>query len=172
MLVVVAIIAIMTAGISLAMPRRGDQPLARDARRLELLFAQAQTEARAGGRAIIWRADENGYRFTRRAAWQPGDARALAPASVTEAPQSDDFRQDESLRPRQWEAGHVRVQVYSDGGPTGGGTGAADASGAGDHASAVFAPEWIAPPMRVELSDDFRRIDIVRDAAGRYATHP
>lgn len=178
MLVVVAIIAIMTAGISLAMPRRGDQPLARDARRLELLFAQAQTEARAGGRAIIWRADENGYRFTRRAAWQPGDARGVAPASVTEAPRSDDFRQDESLRPRQWEAGHVRVQVYNDGRPAGGaasgaeGTDGTGAFAASAHATAVFAPEWISPPMRVELSDDFRRIDIVRDAAGRYATHP
>ncbi len=176
MLVVVAIIAILTAGISLAMPRRGDQPLARDARRLELLFAQAQAEARAGGRAITWRADENGYRFMRGPVWQLGDARgaasAAARASITESPRPDEFQQDESLRPRQWEAGHVRARVHGSGVSAGVATDAADPTAAGDQAAAVFTPEWIAPPMRVELSDDFRRIDIVRDAAGRYATHP
>ncbi|CAM3358517.1 Type II secretion system protein H [Bordetella sputigena] len=176
MLVVVAIIAIMTAGISLAMPRRGDQPLARDARRLELLFAQAQAEARAGGRAITWRADENGYRFMRGPVWQVGDAGgatpAVARASITESPRLDEFQQDESLRPRRWEAGHVRVRVYSGGTSAGVAADAEDPAAAGDHAAAVFTPEWIEPPMRVELGDDFRRIDIVRDAAGRYATHP
>jgi general secretion pathway protein H len=149
MLVVVAIIGIVTAAVGLSFRNRDDQPLARDARRLSLLFAQAQTEARAGGRAITWHADDNGYRFTRKPAWNPGNARA----AVTETPQPDDFGNDESLRPRHWEAGHVRVRVEP-----------AQAD--------VFMPEWIAPPMRVELSDDFQRIAIVRDGTGRYALQP
>jgi general secretion pathway protein H len=160
MMVVVAIIAIATVGVSLSMPGRADQPLARDARRLALLFAQAQTAARAGGRAVSWQADENGYRFTRKPAWRVADARAAgigkAPsedAAREQAPRPDDFSDDATLRPRRWEAQHVRVQV--------------EPAQAG-----IFTPEWIGPPMRVELSDDFQRIAIVRDPAGRYAVQP
>ncbi|AOB33172.1 hypothetical protein AKI39_24105 [Bordetella sp. H567] len=149
MMVVVAIIAIVTTAVGLSFPKRDDQPLARDAQRLSRLFALAQTEARAGGRAITWRADGQGYRFTRRPVWTPGNAAA----TVRQAPPPDDFRDDESLRPRRWEAANVRVQADSD-------------------QAGVFPPEWIAPPMRVELSDDFQRIAIVRDAAGRYALQP
>lgn len=149
MMVVVAIIAIVTTAAGLSLPKRGDQPLAHDAQRLSQLFALAQTEARAGGRAITWRADGQGYRFTRQPVWNPGDATT----AVRETPPQDDFRDDDSLRPRRWEASHVRVQVDSD-------------------QAGVFAPEWIAAPMRVELSDDFQRIAIVRDAAGRYALQP
>lgn len=149
MLVVVAIIGIVTAGVGLSFRDGADRPLARDARRLSLLFAQAQTEARAGGRAIAWRADENGYRFIRKPVWNPPNART----AVTETPQPDDFGNDESLRPRHWEANHVRVRIEP-----------AQAN--------IFMPEWIAPPMRVELSDDFQRIEIVRDGAGRYVLQP
>lgn len=149
MMVVVAIIAIVTTAAGLSFPKRDDQPLARDAQRLSLLFALAQTEARAGGRAITWHADGQGYRFTRRPVWRPDGA----PATAGQAAPPDDFRDDDSLRPRRWEAANVHVQA--------------------DSAQAeVFPPEWIAPPMRVELSDDFQRIAIVRDAAGRYATQP
>jgi general secretion pathway protein H len=151
MMVVVAIIAIVTTAVGLSFPKRGDAPLARDAQRLSLLFAMAQTEARAGGRTITWIADGEGYRFTRRPAWRPDDARA----AVSETPPPpDEFRDDDSLRPRHWEAANVRVQADS------------------PRAGVVFMPEWIAPPMRVELSDDFERIAIVRDAAGRYALQP
>ncbi|WP_427184330.1 GspH/FimT family pseudopilin [Bordetella bronchialis] len=146
MMVVVAIIAIVTTAAGLSQPKRDDQPLARDARRLSLLFALAQTEARAGWRAIRWHTDGQGYRFTRPPPWTPGEARA----QVSEAPPPDDFQDDESLRPRRWEAANVHVRM--------------DAPQA-----AVFLPEWIAPPMRIELSDDFQRIAIVRDASGRYA---
>lgn len=149
MLVVVAIIGIVTAGVGLSFRDQGERPLARDARRLSLLFAQAQTEARAGGRTITWHADENGYRFSREAAWNVASARN----AVTETPQPDDFGGDETLRPRRWEAGRVQVKI--------------ETAQAG-----VFMPEWIAPPMRIELSDDFQRIEIVRDGAGRYALRP
>lgn len=150
MMVVVAIIAIVTTAVGLSFPKRDDdQPLARDARRLSLLFALAQTEARAGGRAVTWHADGQGYRFTRRPPWHPGNAAA----AVKEAPPPDDFRDDDSLRPRRWEASDVHVQADSD-------------------QAGVFPPEWIAAPMRIELSDDFQRIAIVRDATGRYALQP
>jgi general secretion pathway protein H len=149
-MVVVAIVAIATVGVTLSMPGRADQPLARDARRLALLFAQAQTEARTGGRAVTWQADDNGYRFTRKPVWRPANAQA---AVTEEAPRPDDFSDEPTLRPRHWEARHVRVQ--------------AEPAQAG-----VFTPEWIAAPMRIELSDDFQRVAIVRDAAGRYAVQP
>jgi len=149
LMVVIAIIAIATAGVSLAAFPRADQPLARDARRLAQLFELAQAEARAGGRPILWQADETGYRFTRRPAWTPRNAQA----AVTESPQADEFRDDESLRPRKWEAGRVQASVEPAQGAT-------------------FTSEWIAPPMRVELRDDFQRIAVMRDAAGRYAVQP
>jgi len=149
LMVVVAIIGIMTAGVSLAAFPREDRPLARDAQRLARLFAMAQAEARAGGRPIAWQADEAGYRFVRRGAWTPLDAHA----AVSETPASDDFRDDEALRPRAWDAGRVQVRIDPP-------------------QAAVFTSEWIAPPMRVELSDDFQRIALTRDPAGRYAVQP
>jgi len=149
LMVVIAIVAIATASVGLAAFPRADRPLARDARRLVQLFQVAQTEARAGGRPIFWQADEAGYRFLRRPAWTPDDAQA----AVTEHPQPDDFRGDESLRPRKWDAGRVQARIEP-------------AQGA------AFTSEWIAPPMRIELRDDFQRILLTRDAAGRYAVLP
>jgi general secretion pathway protein H len=150
MLVVIAIVAIATASVGLSFHNRDDEPLAHDAQRLSLLFAQAQTEARTGGRAITWRTDAYGYRFSRKPVWNPDDAPATG---RTEKPQSDDFSKDESLRPRHWEATNVQVRIEP-----------AQAN--------VFMPEWIVPAMRIELSDDFQHIAIVRDGAGRYALQP
>jgi general secretion pathway protein H len=136
MLVVIAIVAIATASVGLSFHNRDDEPLAHDAQRLSLLFAQAQTAY--------------GYRFSRKPVWNPDDAPATG---RTEKPQSDDFSKDESLRPRHWEATNVQVRIEP-----------AQAN--------VFMPEWIVPAMRIELSDDFQHIAIVRDGAGRYALQP
>lgn len=149
LMVVIAIIAIATASVGLSVQSPSGNPLERDAQRLAQLFAVAQTEARAGGRPIVWQADASGYRFVRRPPWQP----AAAHAAITDAPAADTFADDDVLRPREWEAGRVSVDV--------------------EPAQArIFTGEWLAPPMRVELRDDFHRLSLTRDAAGRYAVQP
>ncbi|MEI2414705.1 GspH/FimT family pseudopilin [Orrella sp. JC864] len=144
LLVVVAIIGIASAAVGLAAYERPSTALRRDADRLVQLFLIAQTEARAGGRPIVWEADERQYRFRRRAPWSP----ATAYAAVTQAP-ADRFERDEALRPRAWEAGSVTVRVAP-------------------MAELVFNGEWIAAPLNVELSDGRHRIAIHRDTAGMY----
>ncbi|MDX3908152.1 MAG: prepilin-type N-terminal cleavage/methylation domain-containing protein [Pigmentiphaga sp.] len=147
LMVVVVIIGIAAAAVTIrAFPDRR-QLLLDDAQRLAQLFAVAQGEVRADGRRIIWEADEQGYRFVRR-------ARALTPgaplAAGTSASTLDTFARDELLRPRRWADGPVTVQVEPPGPP-------------------VFTSEWIPGPLVVRLRNADAVVTILRDEAGRYA---
>lgn len=144
LLVVIAIIGIATATVGLAAFERPSSALRRDADRLMQLFIVAQTEARAGGRPIVWEPTEQTFRFRRQAAWTPNDAHT----AVSQA-RPDRFEDDSALRPREWEAGSVSVRIE----PV---------------PELVFNNEWIADAVRIELSDGAQRLAIVRDAAGRY----
>ncbi len=148
LLVVVAIIGIAGAAAGIAAYDRPSTALRRDADRLVQLFMIAQTEARAGGRPITWEPAELEYRFSRRAPWSP----ATAYSAVTQTP-PDRFDGDDALRPRAWEAGTVSVR-------------------SAPQPAVVFNSEWIAPPLRIELSDGQRRIAIQRDARGMYEVSP
>ena len=147
LMVVVVIIGIAAAAIGVkAFPDRR-QVLREDAERLAQLFAVAQGEVRADGRQITWQADENGYRFMRRArAYKSGSA---TPTALS-ATQLDVFARDELLRPRNWRDGPIKVTLAPAGAP-------------------VFTSEWIAPPLIVRLQSIDGVVTIVRDEAGRYA---
>lgn len=63
LLVVVAIIAIGTAGVSLALRDATGNILERDAQRLAALLESGRAQSRATGLAVRWRATEQGFQF-------------------------------------------------------------------------------------------------------------
>ena len=62
-LVVVAIIAIATAGVSFALRDSQATQLEREGLRLAALFESARAQSRASGVAMRWRAVDGGFRF-------------------------------------------------------------------------------------------------------------
>ena len=65
LMVVVAIMAIATAGVGLAMRDGGATQLQREGERLAALLESARAQSRASGFAVRWRADGQGFRFER-----------------------------------------------------------------------------------------------------------
>lgn len=63
LLVVVAIIAIGTAGVALALRDAGATSLEREAQRLAALLESGRAQSRATGRVVYWRATEQGFEF-------------------------------------------------------------------------------------------------------------
>ena len=63
LLVVVALIALTTAGVSLSLRDSADSALERDATRLAALLETARTQARANGLPVIWRSTASGFVF-------------------------------------------------------------------------------------------------------------
>lgn len=63
LLVVVAIMAMATAGVSLAMRDNAQTSLEREAQRLAVLFESARSQSRASGVAVYWRTTADGFRF-------------------------------------------------------------------------------------------------------------
>ena len=63
LLVVVAIIAFATAGVSFALRDTADVRLEREAQRLAALLETARVQSRTTGLAVRWRPAENGFRF-------------------------------------------------------------------------------------------------------------
>ena len=63
LLVVVAIIAIGTATVSLAMRDASASSLEREAQRLAALLESGRAQSRASGRAVIWRTTAQGFEF-------------------------------------------------------------------------------------------------------------
>lgn len=63
LLVVVAIIAIASAGVSFVLRDGADTQLEREAQRLAALLESARAQSRSSGRPVQWRAVEGGFRF-------------------------------------------------------------------------------------------------------------
>lgn len=63
LLVVVAIMAMATAGVSLAMRDSAQTALEREAQRLAVLFESARAQSRASGLGVYWRTTADGFRF-------------------------------------------------------------------------------------------------------------
>ena len=63
LLVVVAIIAIASAGVSFALRDSADTQLEREAQRLAALLESARAQSRGSGRPVRWRVAEGGFRF-------------------------------------------------------------------------------------------------------------
>lgn len=60
---VVAIVAIASAGVMFAIPDASTTALERDAQRLAALLDSARAQSRASGLAVVWKATENGFVF-------------------------------------------------------------------------------------------------------------
>ena len=84
LLVVIAIIGIVAAAVALSISTSDSRLLQEETARLGALFRIAQDEVRITGRALVWEANLEGYRF------QPLDEEAAR-----------DWN-DEILRPRTW----------------------------------------------------------------------
>lgn len=93
LMVVLVIVGIASAAISLSIRPDPAKALREDAERLAQLLQVAQGEVQADGRAILWQADRNGYRFVRAGAVLDDDA---------------------LLRPRRWQAESVSVRRSPD----------------------------------------------------------
>ena len=63
LLVVVALIAIATAGVSFSLRDSAESALERDADRLAALLETGRAKARASGIAVVWRAQLQGFVF-------------------------------------------------------------------------------------------------------------
>ena len=63
LLVVISIMALATAGVSLAIRDSGEQQLEREAQRLATLLESARAQARTNGTLVIWRPMPQGFRF-------------------------------------------------------------------------------------------------------------
>jgi general secretion pathway protein H len=63
LLVVLALIAIATAGVSLSLRDTDDSVLERDATRLAALLETARAQARASGVPVVWRSTGQGFVF-------------------------------------------------------------------------------------------------------------
>ncbi len=63
LMVVVAIIAIASAGVMFAIPDASATALERDAQRLAALLDSARAQSRASGLAVVWRATPEGFKF-------------------------------------------------------------------------------------------------------------
>jgi general secretion pathway protein H len=61
--VVVALIAIATAGVSLSLRGNADSALERDATRLAALMETARAQSRASGLTVVWRNTPTGFVF-------------------------------------------------------------------------------------------------------------
>jgi general secretion pathway protein H len=92
LLVVIAILAVAAAVVALSVPGGDARLLREEAARLGALFRIAQDEARVSGRALLWEANLEGYRF------RPLDAVAAREWS------------DDILRPRSWPFTVVQIE--------------------------------------------------------------
>ena len=63
LLIVVAIVAIATALVTLALPNNNGRALSRDAERLAALLEAARAQSRAAGVPVTWRLTTNGFAF-------------------------------------------------------------------------------------------------------------
>lgn len=63
LLVVISIMALATAGVSLALRDSGQTLLERDAMRLAAVLEAGRAQSRASGAPVVWRADASGFRM-------------------------------------------------------------------------------------------------------------
>ena len=63
LLIVMAIMAMATAGVSLALRDNAQTALERDAQRLAVLFESARAQSRTTGIGVYWHTTDNGFRF-------------------------------------------------------------------------------------------------------------
>ena len=93
LLVVVAIIAFATAGVSLSLRDSSQTQLEREAQRLATLFESARAQSRANGSEVVWRVTAEGFRFeglppgALPGQWLSGDVAVLPGAAIQLGPE-------------------------------------------------------------------------------------
>ncbi len=150
LMVVLVVIGIMLGLVSLSITPDPGARLARDAERLEALFALAAEEAQLSSRPIAWRGDEHGYAFFQR------DRDGWAPLAT-----------DPEFRARTWDTGQMRITIEAgdvqrwstrSGGLT-------DQDGG---TSIAFPRDGLQAPFALTLEADGRSVVLKADGAGRY----
>ena len=115
LLVVVAIIAIATAGVSFALREPDANQLDREAQRLAALLEAARAQSRGSGRIVVWRAVNGGFRFEGLAddalpdRWLAPTTRADASAPLVLGPEPIIGRQSVLLSTTTQSARRLRV---------------------------------------------------------------
>lgn len=123
LLVVVSIIALTSAGVSLAMRDSADTRVAREAQRLAVLLESARAHAQTSGIAVYWRVAPGGFRFEGLPAgllpevWLHADTEVAAPTRLELGPEPLIARQSVQLRSgaQGSAAAGVRWTVATDG---------------------------------------------------------
>ncbi|WP_119964401.1 prepilin-type N-terminal cleavage/methylation domain-containing protein [Simplicispira lacusdiani] len=93
LLVVVAIMALATAGVGLALRDGGQAQLEREAERLAALLEAGRAQSRASGTPVRWRAVPGGFRFDGLPAtalptqWLVPETQVLGPAALVLGPE-------------------------------------------------------------------------------------
>lgn len=93
LLVVLAIIAFATAGVSFALRQTGEVQLEREAQRLASLFESARAQSRSTGVPVRWYPTDTGFRFdgvppdTLPDHWLSQDTRVQGPATLVLGPE-------------------------------------------------------------------------------------
>ena len=93
LLVVITIMAIATAGVSLALRDSAQTLLEREAQRLAALLESARAQSRMTANPIRWRTTETGFTFegampsSLPSAWLGGDVRAVASGAIVLGPE-------------------------------------------------------------------------------------
>ena len=64
LLLVVALIAMVGAGVAFSLRETGDQQLEREAQRLAAMLDAARAQSRATGVSVVWQADDDGFTFS------------------------------------------------------------------------------------------------------------
>lgn len=89
LLLVVALIAMASAGVAFSLRESGEQLLEREALRLVARLDAARAQSRATGNAIVWRPDAEGYAFV--------DASGTATAPIAWLEPGTRVRDDQAL---------------------------------------------------------------------------
>ncbi len=92
LMIVVALIALATAGVSLSLRDGGQDALEREALRLSALLESARAQSRTSGVPVLWRSTGSGFEFL-------GVASSAPPGS------------DALSAPRSWLSADTRVQI-------------------------------------------------------------
>ncbi len=93
LLVVVAIIAIGSAGVAFALRDASGDPLDRDGQRLAALLESARARSRLTGQPVRWTTSDSGFRFaglppdTLPGGWLSADTRVAAPTVLVLGPE-------------------------------------------------------------------------------------
>jgi general secretion pathway protein H len=152
LLVVIVLAGILLSVLTISVSTDERQELAREARRVGLLFALAADEARIRQLPIYWEADLAGYRFVTLVA---GERRLLAG--------------DDLLRGRSWREPLQTLALY----PAGAEQPSRILLGPGAPPLRVaIAREWIQQPIRLELATATAKVAIDFDERGLGTIEP